>query len=80
MRSGFCSGILELRRGMYIQMRRWGDFDADGVCLPVIGIGHHAHLALDGSNLLLRGRLRAAHSEERHFDELYMVDNGETGI
>lgn len=34
--------------------------------VPVVGISHHAHLALDGSNFLLRGRLSAAHSEERH--------------
>lgn len=33
---------------------------------PVVSISHHAHLALDGSNLLLRGRLRTTHSEERH--------------
>lgn len=40
------------------QMRGW--------CLPVVGVGHHAHLALHGSNLLLRGRLRTTHSEEAH--------------
>lgn len=34
--------------------------------LPVVGVGHHAHLALHGSNLLLRGRLRTTHSEEAH--------------
>lgn len=33
----------------------------------VVGVGHHAHLALDGSNLLLRGRLRSTHSEKAHF-------------
>ncbi len=27
--------------------------------LPVVGIGHHAHLTLDSSNLLLRGGLGA---------------------
>lgn len=34
--------------------------------LPVVGISHHAHLALDGSNLLLRGGLGTTDSEERH--------------
>jgi hypothetical protein len=33
----------------------------------VVGVGHHAHLTLNGSNLLLRGRLRSTHSEEAHF-------------
>lgn len=33
----------------------------------VVGVGHHAHLALNGSNLLLRCRLRSTHSEETHF-------------
>lgn len=32
----------------------------------VVGISHHAHLALDGSNLLLRGGLGTTDSEERH--------------
>lgn len=32
----------------------------------VVGISHHAHLAFDGSNLLLRGGLGTTDSEERH--------------
>lgn len=34
--------------------------------IPVVCISHHAHLALDGSNLLLRGGLRTTDSQERH--------------
>lgn len=49
----------------YANVRFWGN-------VPVVGIGHHAHLALDGSNLLLRGRLRATHSEERHLGGSFM--------
>lgn len=41
--------------------------------LPVVGISHHAHLALHGSNLLLRGRLRSTHSEEVHFGGVVVV-------
>lgn len=39
------------------------------VPLPVVGVGHHAHLALDGGDLLLRGRLLTTHSEERHIGD-----------
>lgn len=35
---------------------------------PVVGVGHHAHLTLNGSNLLLRSGLRTSHTEERHFE------------
>lgn len=42
--------------------------------IPVVGIGHHAHLALDGSNLLLRGWLSATHSEERHVGRVWGGD------
>lgn len=49
-------------------------------CLPVVGVGHHAHLALHGSNLLLRGRLRASHSEEVHIGGIGSVVVGVIGI
>jgi len=41
--------------------------------LPVVGISHHAHLALHGSNLLLRARLRSTHSEEAHLGGVWGV-------
>jgi hypothetical protein len=46
--------------------RECDDSSEKGKSVPVVRVGHHAHLTLDGSNLLLRSWLRATHSEERH--------------
>lgn len=44
--------------------------------VPVVGVGHHAHFTLDGSNLLLRGGLSASHTEERHDGGLKVGEGG----